>query len=198
MNEQEQKLRDEILSDAKRKAERALTRARRDADKARRQAETDQASEREQALARAGERAAVQSRAVLATVAQEVRRRRLLAREEIIERCLDEALTAAESLPAEDSRRSLGELLAEALAALGPKEVTIRVRPADLDLLSSQCLATLGIESAPLTVVADTTIAGGVVAESHDGLRQFDNTYATRRKRLRKRLRTLLAGEIEF
>jgi len=198
MNEQEQKLRDEILSDAKRKAERALTRARRDADKARRQAETDQESEREQGLARAGERAAVQSRAVLATVAQEVRRRRLLAREEIIDRCLDEALTAAEDLPAEDSRRSLGELLAEALAALGPGESTIRVRPADLDFLSSQCLTALGIESAPLTVVADTTIAGGVVAESHDRLRQFDNTYATRRKRLRERLRTLLAGEIEF
>ena len=198
MNEQEQKLRDEILKDAKRKAERALTRAKRDADKACKQAETAQASEREQALARAGERAATQSRAVLATVAQEIRRRRLLAREEIIERCLDEALTVAESLPAEEYRRSLGELLAEALAALGPGEATIRVRPADLDLLSPPCLTTLGIESAGLTVVADAAIVRGVVAESHDGRRQFDNTYATRRKRLRERLRTLLAGEIDF
>ena len=93
-------LRDEILSDAKRKADRTLTRARKDAKKAHGQAAEEQRTEREAALGRAQERADARSQAILATVSQEVRRRRLLAREEVIAACVDEALSATKALSA--------------------------------------------------------------------------------------------------
>ena len=198
MTEQEQKLRDEILADAGRKAERARAKAQRDAEKARKQAETDQQAERAALLARAAERGAAQSRSILVTVAQEVRRRRLLARETVIERCLDEALDAADGLAGDELDRSLGELLAEALAALGDGPVLVRVAPGAAGTLSPERLAALGIDPARLTVIPDEALGGGLVAESPEGARRFDNTYATRRERLRERLRTLLAGDIEF
>jgi vacuolar-type H+-ATPase subunit E/Vma4 len=198
MSEQEQKLRDEILNDAKRKAERTVSRARREAEKAHEQAADEQRAEREQALARVAERADARCRAILATVSQEVRQRRLRAREDIIERCLDEALALAAGLSGEEAKESLRGLLAEALQALGPGEAVIRLRAEDASLLSAEFLSSLGADPATLTVKADETIGGGVVVESADGRRQFDNTYATRRERLRERLRTLLAGGIEF
>lgn len=193
MNQQEQKLRDEILNDARRKAERALTRAERDAAKARDEAAEEQRAEREQALERARQRADTRSRAILVTVDQEVRRQRLLAREAILERCLDQALETACSLPPDDARRSLAELLDEALAALGPGPATVRARPADAAVLASAIPA-----ASQVTVTADERLGAGLVAESADGRRQFDNTYATRRERLRERLRTLLAEGIDF
>lgn len=190
MNEQERKLREEILDDAKRKAERTLARAKREADEARKQVATEQQAERDQALQRAAERAQAQSRSILATVDQEVRLRRLAAREEIIERSLDEALAGARGLAVADAQQSLAELLAEALEALGDGAVTVRVNP--------KSVAALKVDSAKVTVVADETVADGLIATSADGRRQFDNTYAMRRKRLRERLRTLLADGIEF
>ncbi len=193
MNQQEQKLRDEILNDARRKAERALARAERDAAKARDEAAEEQRAEREQALERARQRADIRSRAILVTVDQEVRRQRLLAREAILERCLDQALETACSLPPEDARRSLAELLDEALAALGPGPAKVRARPADAAVLASAIS-----DAAQVTVTDDERLGAGLVAESPDGLRQFDNTYATRRERLRERLRTLLAEGIDF
>lgn len=194
MNQQEQKLRDEILNDAKRKAERIQARAERDAAKAREQATEEQRAEREQALERARQRADTRSRAILVTVDQEVRRQRLVARESILERCLDRALAAACSLPPEEERRALAELLDEALTALGPGPAKIRACPADAAVLSSAILD----DPANITVTADERLGAGLVAESPDGLRQFDNTYATRRQRLRERLRTLLADGIDF
>jgi vacuolar-type H+-ATPase subunit E/Vma4 len=198
MSDQEQKLRDEILNDAKRKAERTLTRAKRDAAKAHEQAADEQKTEREQALARATERADARCRAILATVSQEVRQRRLRARENIIEQCLDEALAGAAGLSGDDAKTSLGGLLAEAVQALGPGEAVVRVRPEDAAAISAEFLSSLGVDPATLTVQTDESLGGGVIVESADGRRQFDNTYATRRERLREQLRTLLAGEIEF
>jgi vacuolar-type H+-ATPase subunit E/Vma4 len=198
MSEQEQKLRDEILNDAKRKAERALSRAQKDAKKAHDQAATDQKTERDQALGRAQERASARSQAILATVSQEVHRRRLLAREEVIEACIDDALAATVELSADGALKSLGGLLTEALAALGPGEATVRVRPDDVSALGPDFLAKLGINPSTLAIEADETIVGGLIVQSADGRRQFDNTYATRRERLHEQLRTLLASEIEF
>jgi len=198
MNEQERKLRDEILEDAKRKAERALTRGKREAAKVREQAATEQQAERDNALQRAGDRAEAQGRAILATVDQEVRRGRLIAREEVVTRCLDEALAAARSLPPAEAQESLGELLSEAVAAFGPGPLTVRVHPTAAAAFSAERLTALGLAPESLEVVPDESVVDGLVAASPDGLRQFDNTYATRCKRLRERLRTLLADGIEF
>jgi vacuolar-type H+-ATPase subunit E/Vma4 len=198
MNEQERKLRDEILSDAKRKAERTVARAEREAAEAHKQMVEEQQTEREQALERARQRADARSRAILVTVDQEARRQRLLAREEILGRSLDQALEAARSLSPEEAQRSLTELLSEAMTALGPGPAKIRVRPADADLFSPELLAKLGHDAGTVSVIGDERMTPGIIAESSDGLRRFDNTYATRCERLRERLRALLADGIDF
>ena len=72
------------------------------------------------------------------------------------------------------------------------------MRSGDVSAFGPDSLAKLGIDPATLAIVADDAIPGGLVVQSADGRRQFDNTYATRRERLHEQLRTLLAGEIEF
>jgi vacuolar-type H+-ATPase subunit E/Vma4 len=198
MSEQEQKLRNEILNDAKRKAERTVTRAKRDAEKALNDARAEQEAERQQSLEQAAGRGDARSRAILSTVSQEVRRSRLTSRETIIAKCLDEALSQTNSLSGNEASESLVALLQEAVAALGSDELVVRVSPKEADMLTPEFLSAQGLIPGLLKIQADDAIAGGVVVETPDGRRRFDNTHATRRARLLEPLRTLLAGDIEF
>ena len=77
---QEEKLRQEILADAKTKADRLLARAKKQADKAVREAEDATATAREARLKEVQEEIAAQSRAVGIDVAREEHRHLLLQR----------------------------------------------------------------------------------------------------------------------
>jgi vacuolar-type H+-ATPase subunit E/Vma4 len=120
---QEDLLRDEILEDARRRADRTLKRAERDAAKALDRARQDLETQRQATLEQARTRAEGEVRALIAGVEQEKRRRRLQVREEALDDVLQSALDQARNLaePAR-ARESRTRLLIEAARAVGPED----------------------------------------------------------------------------
>lgn len=197
MQEQENRLQQEILQDARRKAERALERARRDADALAKAVQTRAAEARETALAKAREEGASRARAVTAGIRHQVQREWLGRREAVLAEALQRALTEVEHGSEVDPVRSLGALLREAVAALGTREgLIVRVRPADEGRLRDAVLPALALPAGTVrswTVVADPDLGGGLVVETADGRRRCDQTYAARLARLRAELRQAIA-----
>lgn len=197
MNGQEEKLRQEILGDARRKAARTVKRAQRDVEKmlkAVRDQHEKLAEERHKA---AGREAEEKHRAVSASIEHEIRKRWLTAREQALDEYFEDMLPELERGDDIDRSRSLRELLCEALSATGPVPVRLRLRSADLHALDADALAAClaeafapeGREGAAIEVVEEEGIKGGLVLETRDGRMVFDNTYATRLNRLKGTLR---------
>ena len=199
--EHEDKLREEILADATRKARRATERAERDAAKARQSAEAENERLREQLLDESGRRADEQATAVLASIDHERRRRWLLNREQVLDAMSIQALTQIAMLPAGERRESLRQLLREALDAVRDPAVVIHAPPAAAAILEDGLAAAVARElfgdSAAVTVV-DDGVADGLTVVAADGRRRYDNTYAERLRRsspdLRVRALTILEG----
>lgn len=206
MNEQEQRLQQEILDDAKRRAGRLVSRAKRDAAKMRKAAEDEVEAARAQRLAAARKTAEDRYRAITARIRHEILRRWLTRREAALDELLNGALTRLEAGADIDRERSLVQLLHEALAALGTGTYTVRLRPADRalftdDLVARTVRAALAPEAAATThirVLADAALGPGLVLVDADGRRSFDNTYATRLQRLREPLRALVCDGIDI
>jgi len=205
MDGQEEKLHQEILKDARRKAERIVSRAEREArqalDAMRRELEEERADE----LAAAESRAKGKYVAITARIEHEIQCQWLNMREERLESLfatIPQALVQGEGV---DTEASLRQLTREALHALGGGEITVRVAPA-----AKACLTEAGLkelarstsrcaeEEAACKIVPDDTVRGGVILENVDGNMRFDNTYATRLERLKPALRALLAAEPAF
>ena len=202
MSEQEEKLRQEILGDARRKAERAIKRARRDAEKTLEAVRAEQDEARGKRLEAATREAEEKYRAVTAGIAYTIRRRWLLQREEVLDKLFAAMLPEIEAGEGIDRARSLRELLREALEAIGPAPVRLRLHPRDIEILDETSRAEVwraafGTESSPamdMDVEPDESIGRGLILESRDGRHMFDNTYATRLTRLRPVLRTELCA----
>ncbi|NLF17141.1 MAG: hypothetical protein GX595_07775 [Lentisphaerae bacterium] len=197
MNDNERKLQQEILSDAQRKAERLLARARSDAEKALAQQRQESGRSRSRRLAEAQREAETSARAITARIRHQVQSLWLQRRE----RCFDELFAAMledlENGQGIDRERSLRQLLQEALEALGPRPAVLRLGPAAAAVLTAAAVAEVQAAlpaAAPLQRQVVDGLPGGLVVESSDGLRRFDNTYATRLKRLRGALRAQLSA----
>ena len=201
MKEKEERLRQEIMKDASRKAERTLQRARGDADKAadkiRRRLEKVHTAALEEATKKAEE----QYRAVTAGVEQEKLQRWLRRREGVIEELFSDVLGELCDGAESDRSESLQCLLREALKATGPGSFAVRVSPADKPTLTWEYLEAVAKEAFEATesqgefdVQTDSRIRGGVVLDSTDGTRHLDNTYAMRLQRMKQDLRTALCA----
>ncbi len=197
MNPQEDKLQAEILSDAKTRAERLIARANNDADKARQQAAEEIERNRQERLAEATAEAESKCRSIVVDIQQETRRRWLLASESCLAAFLREAQAAVERGDGIDRARSLTLLAREALAAIGPGDCEVVVGPADAALATPEWLTTLARElfgandASRYAVRTDPSLRGGLIVSSADGRRRFDNSYATRLKRLWDDLRSI-------
>jgi vacuolar-type H+-ATPase subunit E/Vma4 len=102
-----------------------------------------------------------------------------------------------------DRERSLRQLLREALEAVGPRAVSVRLNPESGALLTTAVIAEVCSQAwpqadAPASVsrVLDAGLRPGVRVESADGRFVFDNTYATRLERLRSPLRSLASAGV--
>jgi vacuolar-type H+-ATPase subunit E/Vma4 len=204
MNAQEEKLRQEILGDAQRKAERTRKRARRDAEKNLQSVRDKQQAARTKRLEAAEREAAEKHRAVIAGIEYMIRKRWLLLREEILRELFAAILPEIEAGDGIDRERSLRELLREGLEAIGPAATILRVHPRDLEVLDetaraeewrAACGDRQGDASPDMQVETDENITGGLILETRDGRNLFDNTYATRLVRLKRMLRAELCAD---
>lgn len=199
MNEQELKLQQEIISEAKTKAERIVARARNDADAviaASREAAEKKHQER---LAEARETAAKDARTLLSGIDMEIARRWLLRQEQCIDDVLRQALQDAEATTGDARRQALEGLAREAFAALGDGPCTVRVGQADQAIVTAewcalQARAVFPESTAAFTVQVDDALAGGLVITTVDGRKSFDNTFARRLARMHDELRLLLVN----
>jgi vacuolar-type H+-ATPase subunit E/Vma4 len=194
--EQEQKLQREILADAERKARRIIDRAQRDAEKMLESEQADNQALRELRLEDAEREAGERAQAILASIEQERRRRWLIKREEVIAGVIDAALQELQAADSETSRLAMTALLAQALAALNAMDVRLLVSPVQVALVReimpaavTQALGKGATGSSAAVVIADPAIAGGVVVETSDGSKRYDNTYSARLARLGDELR---------
>lgn len=197
------KLEQELLVDARREAERLLSRAREHVAQSLAAVRTQMAADREAQLAEARREAEVQARSVDARARLEERRRWLLLREECLEHLSAAVLAALEAGHGLDRERSLRGLLREGLEAIGPGPVVLRMGPAAAAMLSDAVVAEERARAWPaagpaatVRCVMDATLRPGVVVESADRSRVFDNTYATRLARLWSSLRSMVAEGI--
>jgi vacuolar-type H+-ATPase subunit E/Vma4 len=201
MNDSESKLQQELLGDAEHKAERTVSRARSDAAKALAAVQGEQATTRAERLQQAQREAEARARAITARVRHEVQRRWLTLREAGLDDLFAAVLPRLEKGDGIDRERSLRQLLQEALEAIGPVAVTVRLEPESAALLTTAAIAAVCSQAWPnagappsVTRVIDASLRPGVLVESADGRFVFDNTYATRLERLRSPLRSLASA----
>lgn len=200
MNEQVIKLREEIIEDAKAKAERIVARAKNDADAVISKARAASKARHEERMDEAKAIADKQYKAIVSSIDMEVTRRWLLCQEACIDKVLKEALDTAEAVSGEARVASLTSLAREAMAAIGNVGCTVRVSEKDAGLvtsawLSQQAQALFGADAtADFQVTIDNTLDGGLVFTSNDGKKSFDNSYACRLARMHDELRLLLVN----
>jgi V-type H+-transporting ATPase subunit E len=190
-----------VLSDARAEAEQILADARAKAEVTRQRALKQVTAEREEIMERASAEAErIQSQAI-ATTQLKARRLRLERREELLDNVFE---TARQRLPAVPQRTDYSQiarqLLREALLRLEADTANILADEQTRKVLSGQMLAEvskeLGVE---VQLGAATGQGTGIVVETADAHRHYDNTLEARLSRLQNTLRSpvyhLLMGE---
>ena len=191
-------LREEILADAAKRADRARRRAKKDADALLAEARTKADAIAAEMLAEAEADAVSRTRVELATVPLEEKRMDLLAREAVIAGIFDEALARLGERG--DDADTIARLALAAAGKMSRTTLVLRVAPRDAALLDDAFLARLagaapkGTSFTRGEPLADG--AGGVLVVTEDGREMFDNTFETRLRRLRERLREEVAARL--
>ena len=192
-------LAEEILADARRHGERLLKEARAEAEKTLARARAVAQAETEKTLAKAHERARQRGEMVVRAAGQELARRKLQAREEIVREVLAEAERRLAASSGAAYRQTIARLAAAAARELPADEVVLRVggggeklAAAALDAEIHDALAGDG-RNTRLRIELEPSAPRGVVAESADGRLRWDNTFAARLRRQHAALRRLLA-----
>jgi vacuolar-type H+-ATPase subunit E/Vma4 len=189
-NPQELKLRDEILADARKKAERTVARARSEAEKLLQEGQATLAARRDTRLAEARHSADERARAILAGIDQEIRAERLRRQELVLDEIFADARKRLRALPTDERRQILAALAREAIPAVRSPSVRLLAAKADLpllrelqaDLLRSTRVKSLELQAAP-------EVEDGVIALAEDGARAFLNTFEQRLARQSAELR---------
>ena len=197
MDGQEKRLEEEILGDARQKAERVVARANADAATALKRAKTLNERRRKKVLEQTREEAEHHAENILSGIWNEQRKMWLLRREEVIQKFLKGLLEELAACPPDSPERmaSLTALAGEALAAVPADELLVEVSAVDLPAVTPEWLANRlpAGRSAHFTVQASSAITGGLTVASADGRRAYDNTYAGRLARLEEEFRRTLA-----
>jgi vacuolar-type H+-ATPase subunit E/Vma4 len=196
---QEEKLREEIMGDARLKAERIIARAKNEAQKTIAAAEAEVASKRRERLQEANEEADSKCQSILLDVQRESTRHWLLRREQCIEEMFQQALKIAAETTGKEHEASLRQLAEEALAAIEPAPMRVRFNAKDSGIITEPWLRKIAdalfgenSEKASFILEADENTPTGIILETLDGARTFDNSYAARLQHTRDDLRTAL------
>ena len=198
---QEQRLRDEILGDARTKAERVLARARNDASKIIGKARREAEATRKERLAEVEKEMDLKCRAIARGVETELRRHLLAGREEKLEAMLAQALQQAASTGGDGHVRSMELLAREAMLALGPCAVTVHFPETDAALVTLPWLENLASQvlgqeaKMSFSLAPSPSAPAGLRFVTADGRKEFDNTYASRLQKMKDGIRVLLSDD---
>lgn len=196
-----QVLKSAIMEEAREEASRILADAEAQAENIRQQAEGQAETEREAILQQARREAEALHGQAAATAQLEARTLKLKRREQLLERVFTSArqkLAAASEWP--DYDPIVRRLAREAVEYLDASEALVRIAAGTQRLLDEEALADLGRElGVHLHAGAPLAQSTGVVVETPDGHRRYDNTLETRLARMKDVLRTavyhILMGE---
>jgi V/A-type H+-transporting ATPase subunit E len=183
-----------ILSQAQIEAQRVLDEAEVRAERTLEQTEEEVEAEAARILERARTAAESMRRQMAATAQLEAQNLRLRRREEILNRAFEAARERLSSLPAQPGYRDLvRELVREGVARLGghTDRVIVRADPETQVLLEEGLLSHIAESfQVQLELGPPLTWGTGVVLETAEGHRRYDNTLESRLERMREDLRT--------
>lgn len=196
-------LSDAVLNGARGDAEQILADARAKAEAIRQQAAEQAAAERAKIIEKASiEAERVRSQAI-ATTQLKARTIELEQREKLLDKVFQ---TAGEKLASaqqgNDYEKTAQRLLREALTQIGASSVKVHVDQATGKFITKSVIEHLSKEmNVKIQLSEPLTQGTGVVVETEDGHRQYDNTLETRLKRMRDTLRApvyhILMGEAQ-
>ena len=199
-NHQEDKLRQEILGDAKLNAERIVARAKNEAQKTidAAQAEVDQ--KRADRLREANEEADSKCHSILLDVQRESTRHWLLQREQCIDEMFQEAVRQASEMTGEEHEKSLLQLAEEAMVAVGPADMRVIFNSKDAAIITEPWLRAIAVKlfgekaaQVAFTLEPGDNAPAGIAFATTDGARTFDNSYAARLRNMKDTLRIALS-----
>ena len=199
-NHQEEKLRQEILGDAKLNAERIVARAKNEAQKTIDAAQAEVDKKREERLHEADEDTEAKCHSIMLDVQRESTRHWLLQREQCIDDMFQEAVRQASETTGETHEKSLRQLAEEALAAIGPADMRVIFNTKDAAIITEPWLRAIaeklfGEKAAQVAFTLepsdDTPV--GIAFATTDGARTFDNSYAARLRNMKDTLRITLS-----
>jgi vacuolar-type H+-ATPase subunit E/Vma4 len=197
------RLADEVLADARRKAERRRKSAEREA--AKHVAEARAAAEQEAAKVLDAARQAAERQRLLirATEAHEIRRRRLARQGALLDALIQAGFDLVAARRNYDVRQVLMGLVLDALRQMAAgRAFEVAVNAADRRLVDAAFLSEASRRAAatgrpaPGLALDDApaAIAGGVIVVDRENARMVDNSFEARRRRLEPELREALAA----
>ena len=194
-------LEEEIIADARRKAERIISRAEREAKKIIEDAEKGAKRHADEIKKEALERAETEFRKLTAALAALKERRMLIVREKVIEDIMDEALRKTREKFDQSPREYIKQLLLNAVLDMPEDEMTIETNERDKSLIDGDLIAEITEEvrnRQGRTVKLELSnnparISGGVIVRAKSGRAIYDNSFEERHRRLRDTLRVRLA-----
>jgi V/A-type H+-transporting ATPase subunit E len=190
-----------VLGDVQGDAEQILAEAKTKAEQIRQRAQEQADAERAKILEKASVEAERVRSQVIATNQLKSRTMLLEQREKLLEQVFDSAKQRLPSvLRGSDYGQTAQRLFKEALLQLGAGTAMVRADEETLKSLTTSVLEKMSKETEMKIQLGDPLDKGlGVIAETEDGHRQYDNTLETRLKRMQETLRTsvyrILMGE---
>jgi len=200
----EQALADEILADASRQAERKLSRAKKTAERILKSANSQVEVILERAVKGAEEKLQHRAEMILADVPHQEQVRIIRVKDEVIDQLFSESLAALQSRESYDVLSVLVRLSCDAIACLPGDGFVLHVAAQDVAApggeLAERTVGEVGkTQNRDITVTvapSDDLPDGGVIVQTADGRRMVDNSFATRVRRTRGRLRRRIAEGI--
>ncbi len=190
-----------VLGEARTEADQVIANARQKAEGIRKKAEEEAGAQRKEILERARQDAERLHRQAIATAHIQARTEQLDNREKLLEKVF---IQAQQQLPAvqqwSDYDKIARHLLKEAIERLGAPVVLVQADPTTLQCLTKevqdQIAKELHVEMHMKEPLKQST---GVIVETEDGRRRYDNTLETRLSRMQDALRNpvyhILMGE---
>jgi len=192
-----------VMQDAREEAEQVLANARAEAESIRAQVEAQAETERDRLLKQAERDGKTTREQVIATAQMEAQTLKLKRRARFLERPFAEARQRLESVSQwPDYDQIARRLVREAVESLGADHAMVRIDPETRRVLTDDVLADLSQELGVYLRSGEPLGQGtGVIVETPDGHRRYDNTLAARLDRMQEALRApvydILSGEKE-
>ena len=190
-----------VLTDVKGDADQTLAEAKARAEVIHREAEVQAEEERKRILAQAAISAELVRSQAIATTQLKARTRQLEEREKQLDAIFDAALQRLSSLQQnKDYEGTVSQLLREAVTQLGAEKIRVRADKVTKKHLTESLLGKVSKETGRQVELGEPLETGmGIICETEDGHRQYDNTLETRLKRMQASLRSpvyhILMGE---